>query len=144
MKIYYFASLKEALKMPSEEIILSADMTVAQLRKKLVDKYGECHFPDNILCAVNQEIANDEVVVSDSKQNNKPSSAYPPISTICRLLILSITVLNSCFSGFLLIALTIIFLISSLVKSERTDQWLISPLPKVLMCVLLKPCPLAW
>jgi hypothetical protein len=47
--------------MPSEEIILSADMTVAQLRKKLVDKHGECHFPDNILCAVNQEIANDEI-----------------------------------------------------------------------------------
>jgi hypothetical protein len=30
MKVYYFASLKEALKIPSEEIILSADMTVAQ------------------------------------------------------------------------------------------------------------------
>jgi hypothetical protein len=28
------------------------------LRKKLVDKHGEYHFPDNILCAVNQEIAN--------------------------------------------------------------------------------------
>jgi molybdopterin synthase sulfur carrier subunit len=49
---------KEALKIPSEEIILSADTTVAQLRKKLVDKHGKCHFPDNILCAVNQEIAN--------------------------------------------------------------------------------------
>jgi molybdopterin converting factor small subunit len=38
MKVYYFASLKEALKIPSEEIILSADTTVAQLREKLVDK----------------------------------------------------------------------------------------------------------
>jgi hypothetical protein len=27
MKVYYFASLKEALKIPSEEIILSADMS---------------------------------------------------------------------------------------------------------------------
>jgi molybdopterin converting factor small subunit len=45
-----------------------ADTTVAQLRKKLVDKHGKCHFPDNILCAVNQEIANDEVIVSDSDE----------------------------------------------------------------------------
>jgi molybdopterin synthase sulfur carrier subunit len=51
-------------------------MTVAQLRKKLVDKYGECHFPDNILCAVNQEIANDEVVVSDSDE----VAFYPPVT----------------------------------------------------------------
>jgi hypothetical protein len=34
----------------------------------LVDKHGKCHFPDNILCAVNQEIANDEVIVSDSDE----------------------------------------------------------------------------
>jgi peptide deformylase len=46
--------------------LICADTTVAQLRKKLVDKHGKCHFPDNILCAVNQEIANDEVIVSDS------------------------------------------------------------------------------
>lgn len=76
MKVYYFASLKEALKIPSEEIILSADTTVAQLRKKLVDKHGKCHFPDNILCAVNQEIANDEVVVSDSDE----VAFYPPVT----------------------------------------------------------------
>ena len=76
MKVYYFASLKEALKIPSEEIILSADMTVAQLRKKLVDKHGKCHFPGNILCAVNQEIANDEVVVSDSDE----VAFYPPVT----------------------------------------------------------------
>jgi molybdopterin converting factor small subunit len=42
MKVYYFASLKEALKIPSEEIILSADMTVAQLRKKLVYNTNRC------------------------------------------------------------------------------------------------------
>jgi hypothetical protein len=33
------------------------------------------------------------------------------------------TVLNSCFSGFLLMAFTIIVLISSLVKSERTASF---------------------
>ena len=76
MKVYYFASLKEALKIPSEEIILSADTTVAQLRKKLVDKHGKCHFLDNILCAVNQEIANDEVIVSDSDE----VAFYPPVT----------------------------------------------------------------
>ena len=76
MKIYYFASLKEALKMPSEEIILSVDITVAQLRKKLVDKHSERHFPNNILCAVNQEIANDEVVVSEADE----VAFYPPVT----------------------------------------------------------------
>lgn len=76
MKIYYFASLKEALKIPSEEIILSSNITVAQLRKKLVDKHGECYFLNNIFCAVNQEIANDEVVVSEVDE----VAFYPPVT----------------------------------------------------------------
>ncbi|CAB5494935.1 Molybdopterin synthase sulfur carrier subunit [uncultured Gammaproteobacteria bacterium] len=76
MKIYYFASLKEALKIPSEEIILNADITVAQLRKKLVDKHGEYHFPDNILCAVNQEIANDDIVIDEADE----VAFYPPVT----------------------------------------------------------------
>ncbi len=76
MKIYYFASLKEALKMPGEEITLNTGITVAQLRKKLLNKHGERHFPNNILCAVNQEIANDEVVVGDSDE----VAFYPPVT----------------------------------------------------------------
>lgn len=76
MKIYYFASLKEALKTPSEELALDADITVAELRQKLVEKYGERHFPDNILCAVNQEIANDEIVINTSDE----VAFYPPVT----------------------------------------------------------------
>lgn len=76
MKVYYFASLKEALKISSEDITLDADMTVAQLRNHLINKHDECHFPDNILCAVNQEIANDEVVIYESDE----VAFYPPVT----------------------------------------------------------------
>jgi len=76
MKIYYFASLKEALKMSSEEITLSANTTVAQLREKLVDKHGERHFPENILCAVNQEIAHDNLIVNGTDE----VAFYPPVT----------------------------------------------------------------
>ncbi len=76
MRIYYFASLREALKVSSEEIMFNADITVAQLRKKLINKYGGHHFPDNILCAVNQEIANDEVVISKIDE----VAFYPPVT----------------------------------------------------------------
>lgn len=76
MKVYYFASLKEALKISSEDITLDADMTVAQLRNHLINKHDERHFPDNILCAVNQEIANDEVVICESDE----VAFYPPVT----------------------------------------------------------------
>ncbi len=76
MKIYYFASLKEALKMPSEEITLHTNITVAKLRKKLIDKHGKQHFPNNILCAVNQEIASDDVIVGETDE----VAFYPPVT----------------------------------------------------------------
>ena len=59
MKILYFASLKESLKIANENIPARTNMTVNALRLMLIDKYGEQHFPNNILCAVNHEIVND-------------------------------------------------------------------------------------
>lgn len=76
MKIYYFASLKEDLKISSEDITLDVGMTVAQLRKHLINKHDKRHFPDNILCAVNQEIANDGVVICEADE----VAFYPPVT----------------------------------------------------------------
>ena len=51
-------------------------MTVNALRLLLIDKYGEQHFPNNILCAVNHEIANDSTQLSD----NDEVAFYPPVT----------------------------------------------------------------
>jgi molybdopterin synthase sulfur carrier subunit len=42
----------------------------------LVDKHGEYHFPDNILCADNQEIANDDIVIDEADE----VAFYPPVT----------------------------------------------------------------
>ena len=76
MKILYFASLKESLKIANENIPVSPNMTVNELRLMLIDKYGEQHFPNNILCAVNHEIANDSILLSD----NDEVAFYPPVT----------------------------------------------------------------
>jgi molybdopterin synthase sulfur carrier subunit len=76
MKILYFASLKESLKIANENIPASTNMTVNALRLMLIDKYGEQHFPNNILCAVNHEIVNDSTQLSD----NDEVAFYPPVT----------------------------------------------------------------
>ncbi len=76
MKIIYFASLKENLKTSSEDIELTDGSTVKQLREALSNKHGSQHFPDNILCAVNQEIANDSVIIFKSDK----IAFYPPVT----------------------------------------------------------------
>ncbi len=76
MKILYFASLKESLKLSSEEIILATNITTAQLKKQLIDRHGEHHFPNNVLCAINQEIANDPVIINEVDE----VAFYPPVT----------------------------------------------------------------
>jgi molybdopterin synthase sulfur carrier subunit len=76
MKILYFASLKESLKIANENIPASTNMTVNSLRLMLIDKYGEQHFPNNILCAVNHKIANESVLL----KNNDEVAFYPPVT----------------------------------------------------------------
>ncbi len=57
MKIIYFASLKENLNTSHDEISVASPVSVAIIKKQLIEKYGDQHFPDNILCAVNHEMA---------------------------------------------------------------------------------------
>ena len=76
MKILYFASLKEALNCASEDIDLPQDSSVQQLRSLLVEKHGAKHFPDNILCAVNQAIASDDLIVREGDE----VAFYPPVT----------------------------------------------------------------
>ena len=76
MKILYFASLKEALNTPSEEITLEQHTSVAQLRALLAEKHGEKHFPNNILCAINQEIADDSALIDKTDE----VAFYPPVT----------------------------------------------------------------
>ncbi len=76
MRILYFASLRENIKTSSEDIKLQPNITVAQLRKKLSKKHGEHYFPENILCAVNQEIAKDSKLLNDADE----VAFYPPVT----------------------------------------------------------------
>ena len=76
MKILYFASLKEAIDCASEQIDLESGTTVANLRSQLIDRYGAHHFPENILCAVNQVLADDSLVLNDSDE----VAFYPPVT----------------------------------------------------------------
>jgi len=76
MNILYFASLKENLETSSEVVELKTDTTVKQLREQLCDKHGEHYFPVNILCAVNQEIASDSLVIKPTDE----VAFYPPVT----------------------------------------------------------------
>jgi molybdopterin synthase sulfur carrier subunit len=76
MNILYFASLKENLKTSSENIELKDNTTVKQLKVLLADKHGKHFFPDNILCAVNQEIAHDDLVINVVDE----VAFYPPVT----------------------------------------------------------------
>jgi molybdopterin synthase sulfur carrier subunit len=76
MNILYFASLKESLEIPNEYIELKKSMTVGELRILLIEKYGDNNFPSNILCAVNQEIANKSVQLKDKDE----VAFYPPVT----------------------------------------------------------------
>jgi sulfur-carrier protein len=76
MKILYFASLKENLKTSSEDIELDNGATVKQLRVLLASKHGDRFFPNNILCAVNQEIANDSLIIKQADE----VAFYPPVT----------------------------------------------------------------
>ena len=76
MNILYFASLKEALKTPSETMPITPKMTVKTLRLALINKYGKQHFPGNILCAVNHQIAKDSTQLCDDDE----VAFYPPVT----------------------------------------------------------------
>lgn len=76
MKILYFASLKENLNTASEEVDIKTQTSVKQLREILINKHGQHHFPDNILCAVNQVIATDSLIIQPTDE----IAFYPPVT----------------------------------------------------------------
>ena len=76
MKILYFASLKENLNTAHDEINVVLPVSISSIKKQLIDKYGEQYFPDNILCAVNHEIANEGTKVCESDE----VAFFPPVT----------------------------------------------------------------
>ena len=76
MKILYFASLKENLKTPDEYLTFKSPVKISTIKKELIQKYGEHHFPKNILCAVNQEIASEDTLVDDKDE----VAFFPPVT----------------------------------------------------------------
>lgn len=76
MNILYFASLKENLKIDSENILIKENATIADIRKKLIKKYGAEKFPNNIICAVNHKIANNNTIIYE----NDEVAFFPPVT----------------------------------------------------------------
>ena len=76
MKILYFASLKENLNTAQDEINVASPVSISSIKKQLIEKYGEQHFPDNILCAVNHEMANESTKVCESDE----VAFFPPVT----------------------------------------------------------------
>ncbi len=76
MKILYFASLKENLKTPDEYLTFKSPVKISTIKKELIQKYGEHHFPKNILCAVNQEMASEDTLVNDKDE----VAFFPPVT----------------------------------------------------------------
>ena len=76
MKILYFASLKENLKTAHDEINVVSPVSISSIKKQLIEKYGERHFPDNILCAVNHEMVNESTKVCESDE----VAFFPPVT----------------------------------------------------------------
>jgi len=76
MKILYFASLKENLNTAHDEIKVASPVSISSIKKQLIEKYGEQHFPENILCAVNHEMANESTKVCE----NDEVAFFPPVT----------------------------------------------------------------
>ena len=76
MKILYFASLKENLNTAHDEINVISPVSISSIKKQLIEKYGERHFPDNILCAVNHEMVNESTKVCESDE----VPFFPPVT----------------------------------------------------------------
>ena len=76
MKILYFASLKENLKTSEEDLDFKSPVKISTIKKELIQKYGEHHFPKNILCSVNQEIASEDTLVNEADE----VAFFPPVT----------------------------------------------------------------
>jgi len=76
MKILYFASLKENLNTAHDEINVVSPVPISLIKKQLIEKYGAQYFPENIMCAVNHEMANESTKVCESDE----VAFFPPVT----------------------------------------------------------------
>ena len=76
MKILYFASLKENLNTSDEDLAFKSPVKISTIKRELILKYGEHHFPKNILCAVNHEIASEDTLVNEADE----VAFFPPVT----------------------------------------------------------------
>ena len=76
MKILYFASLKENLNTSDEDLAFKSPVKISTIKKELIQKYGKHHFPKNILCAVNHEIASEDTLVNETDE----VAFFPPVT----------------------------------------------------------------
>ena len=76
MKILYFASLKENLKTNHDVMNFDSPVTISLIKQKLIKKHGEEHFPNNILSAVNHEIATTDKIVTKEDE----VAFFPPVT----------------------------------------------------------------
>ena len=76
MKILYFASLKENLNTAHDEINVVSPISISSIKKQLIVKYGAQYFPENIMCAVNHEMANESTKVCESDE----VAFFPPVT----------------------------------------------------------------
>lgn len=76
MNILYFASLRESLKTNSDNITIKENISIAEIKKILMRKYGKDKFSKNIICAVNHKIAKDETIVYEKDE----VAFFPPVT----------------------------------------------------------------
>jgi molybdopterin converting factor subunit 1 len=76
MNILYFASLKESIQKSNEVINIDKNISVGELKLLLIKKYGDNQFRKDIICAVNQEVANDSKLIN----NDDEVAFYPPVT----------------------------------------------------------------
>mgnify|MGYP002176628410 FL=1 len=51
-------------------------VSITLIKQKLIEKHGERHFPNNILCAVNQEMAAADTIVNEDDE----VAFFPPVT----------------------------------------------------------------
>jgi molybdopterin synthase sulfur carrier subunit len=67
---------ENSLNTAHDEINVISPVSISSIKKQLIEKYGERHFPDNILCAVNHEMVNESTKVCESDE----VAFFPPVT----------------------------------------------------------------
>ena len=88
IKVLFFAHLRELTGTREEEVEISADFTIGDLKQMYRKKYPMLEMAmDHLIAAVNQNFAQDEMVIPESAE----VAFFPPVSggargkTVCRI-----------------------------------------------------------